>query len=407
MLLAVQAVAASPLISPATLPESATAAQARAVPPSLADRADSPERAVQALLRARTDAVARKDRAAWLATVDPGQPALRRRQAELFDSLVRLPVSGWSARLADAPAAALTGRTTGWAARIDIAYRLSGWDSLPVPTTRAMTFASTDGRWYVTADRDGPAGTGELWDHGPVVAVRRGPVLALGLRGSERQLTGIADVAAAAVPRATSFWGTQWSQRLVVVVPPTQSALRALVGGNGPMGAIAAYASERAPGAGERIVVNAATFALLGRVGRRVVLTHEAAHVAARRATGPRTPAWLAEGLADHVGYSGLSLPVETALRELSAQAREGRLPTRLPADADFDAAVPELAASYEQAWQAVELLVRRHGRAAFLRYYRAVGAGEDADIAMRRLLRTDIATFTRDWQADLRRRLA
>ena len=412
VLVVVQLVALSPLISrPAGAPlADRRAVQARAVAPALVSR----EAAVRALLATRSRALLQRDRTAWLGTVEPGATAFRERQGALFDSLLALPLTGWTYRLdatgAQPPSSALDARrgVGWWAPQVATSYRLAGWDATPVTSTRPMTFVPRLGRWYLAGDDDlGAADTGEVWDAGPVVAVRRGSVLVLGHPDAGRLLTTVAAAAVDAVPQVTEVWGTRWARQLVVLVPSSQAELRALIGGSGSMSQIAAYATSRAPGVGERIVVNPATFPLLGSVGRRVVLTHEATHVAARTSTGTSTPTWLVEGFADYVGYSGLTLPYDVSAQELRADVRRGRLPSALPGPAAFDGANPSLAAVYEQAWLAVVLIAERHGRATLLRLYRAVGAGEDLDAAMRRLLGTDLRAFTAGWRADLQARLA
>ncbi len=412
MLVVVQVLALSALVSrPAGMPVADRPdVQARAIAPALVSR----EAAVRALLATRSRALLQRDRATWLGTVEPGATGFRARQGELFDSLLALPVADWSYRL-DAtgpqpPSSRLDDRRGAgwWAPKVATSYRLTGWDRTRVTSTRPMTFVPRLGRWYLSADDDfGGADSGEVWDAGPVRAVRRGPVLVLGHPQAGRLLETVAAAAADAIPRVTSVWGTGWARRLVVLVPSSQAELRALIGGSGSMSQIAAYATSRGSGVGERIVINPATFPLLGTVGRRVVLTHEATHVATRTATAAATPTWLVEGFADYVGYSGLTLPYDVSAQELRADVRRGLLPSSLPGPAAFDGANPSLAAVYEQAWLAVVLLAEQHGREALLRFYRAVGGGEDVDVAMRRLLGTDLRSFAAAWRADLQARLA
>lgn len=384
-------------LSPARPQAGPSISLARAAPLGLADR----DAAVDALLAIRTQALRSRDRATWLRIVDPAAVQLRRQQAELFASLTALPLAAplyvrGAAQEADP---ADTGR---WTGLVSFDARLTGWDDQPVAAERLLTVTRLSGRWFLTDDRPGP-GVAELWDRGPVVSVRAGPALVLGHPQDQPRLRTIAAAAATAIPRVTAVWGRGWARRVVVVVPSDTRELRSLLGQAGGTAQIAAYATFRTREAGARVVINPATFPLLGAVGRRVVLAHEITHVATRQASRTPPPAWLTEGFADYVGYAGLGVPDRIAAQELRSQLRQGGLPVGLPRDADFEGSNPELAAAYEQAWLAVRLLVRQHGQAAVVRLYRAVGAGQDIDSALRQVLGTDRATLTRLWLAELR----
>ncbi len=403
---ALQVLAWSPWLSPATpVSTGEFASFARVAPLALPPSTDSVDgsvtSAIDRALAARVEALQRRDRPGWLASTTP---AARGRQGELFDSLVALPLADLTVVRSGPVRAGPAG------SRVDVvlSYRLAGWDARPVAATRTQVFVVRQGRALLAADAPAAgSGSAEIWDGGPVVAVRSGPALVLGHPRDRRTVQTVAAAAAQAVPRVTSVWGPQWQRRVVVLVPASQGELRSLLGESGVTSQIAAYATSRAPGVGERVVVNPATFPLLGSVGRRVVLTHEVTHLAARSSTGPGMPLWLVEGFADHVGYTGLSLPYRVSAQELRHEVRRGRLPAALPSDADFAGDNPRLAAVYEQAWLAVRLLVEQHGRSAVLRFYRAVGAGEQIEPALRRILSTDLRSFTAAWQRDLRTRLA
>jgi hypothetical protein len=221
------------------------------------------------------------------------------------------------------------------------------------------------------------------------------------------------------VPRVSAAWGASWEQAVVVLVPASQQELAELMATDDDLSRIAGLATaelgDRELGqepTGERILVNPDVFAGLSPNGRRLVLTHELTHVATRRATGPATPTWLAEGYADYVGFTGMSLPLSVTAAQLQVDVRAGRLPARLPVDADFSGANPALTQAYEQSWFAVRLLADQHGQDGMLRFYRAVGrdAGTDPEGAVERALRSELGTstaqLTADWRAAMQREL-
>ncbi|MGV9305355.1 hypothetical protein ACWDLG_18425 [Nonomuraea sp. NPDC003727] len=175
-----------------------------------------------------------------------------------------------------------------------------------------------------------------------------------------RDLATRADVAALTVSAVL-----RRAVRPRVVVPRTTAEAAALAG-TGPVVGLAALAS-----AGQVIVLPGA-FARLTPVGRDVVLTHELTHVAA--GTEGR-PVWLREGFADYVGYLRSGLATRVAAAELAAEARAGRLPGALPADAAFAPGTPRLAQVYQESWLACRLIAARYGERALADLYqRAAG---------------------------------
>jgi hypothetical protein len=388
---------------------------------------DARDRAVRAVLAVRAAAIQARDREGWLSTVDPSNQEFIDKQAALFDALADVPLSDWSYRLdpESAPPAHVDlddRRGAGWwAPGVTLSYRITGYDDAPTIEPQRLTFVPRGSSWFVAADDDfaaaGSDTTRGLWDGGRVVALRGRSCLVLGHPGSRSLMRRVATSVDAAVPRVVSAWGGNWSQKVVALVPSTQDELGRIVGGHGDYSQIAAVATAELRDAaagyhpvGDRIVINPPTFAKLGTLGRRVVLTHEVTHVATRAASGPQAPAWLVEGFADYVGYRGVRVPYSSSAAELRDAVRHGRTPTSLPSEHDFDGLNKNLAQVYEEAWLAVSLLTEQHGREGLLQFYRQVGR-DDApatavEDAFRDLWGTSLATFTADWRRDLVRRL-
>jgi hypothetical protein len=406
-------------------PASSSAVRARVAPGAELDVAR--DRAVRALLATRAAAVRDRDRAAWLSTVDPSGRAFLGRQAALFDALADVPISDWSYRLDPAslpPANVDLDPVRGpgwWAPGVTLTYRITGYDVAPTIEPQRLTFVPRGATWFVAADDDFAAAgrdtTRGLWDSGRVVVVRGRSSIVLGHPGSRSLMRRVATSVDAAVPRVAAVWGTDWGQRVVALVPSSQDELTRIVGGHGDYSQIAAVATAELKDAGagyhpvgDRIVINPPTFAKLGTLGRRVVLTHEVTHVATRSASGPRAPAWLVEGFADYIGYRGVRVPYSSSAAELRDAVRHGRTPSALPSEADFQGGNEHLAQVYEEAWFAVSLLAERRGRDGLLRFYREVGRvgapPTAVDDAFRSLWGTSLAAFTAEWRRDLVTRL-
>ncbi|MEU7720556.1 hypothetical protein [Streptomyces tibetensis] len=366
--------------------------------------ADSAPADVQRLLDRRAAAVLDRDERAYERT-GSGMD---------FAKLRAVPVAAWSYRVTEV-------RRTGDTATADaeLRYRVAGYDQAPVTAGRTLRLGrDADGRWSVDTDRPAKKAAQQLWDQGAVQLARGRHSLVLGVGQSGQELRDFADLADRAVPAVSEAWGTDWSRRVVVLVPKSVEGMAGLLGSpaSSYRGIAAVTTGEtgaargRAPA--DRIIVNPDAFALLGGLGEQVVVTHETTHVATRARTTAATPLWLSEGYADWVGYRAAGrTPVEAA-PELSRAVREDRLPTALPDDEDFgftgDAS--RLARSYESGWTACRLIADRWGEARLGAFYRAVGehrqrAGAVED-AMRKVLGTTPEAFTEDWRAYLRDQL-
>lgn len=383
--------------------------------------------AVRALLSARSAALMHRDKTAFLAGIDPAHPKFRAAQARLFDNLAGVPLGGWGYRLdptTELPVAGQAKKRYGsaavWVPQLELRYWLAGFDARVTGQRQYLTFVRRSGHWYIAADDD-LAAAGEdtarnLWDFGPVEVVRTPHTLVLGHPGELSTMRSITPVTDAAVPRVTGVWGTDWPQRVVVLVPSSQTELSRILADGSDLSRIAAVATADLAGtqgnpSGERVIVNPRNYDTLGPLGRRVVLTHELTHVASRAVTGAATPTWLAEGFADYVGYSGTGVSVGEAAAELGRDVRAGRVPSALPADSAFDGTNQALAQAYEQAWLACRLIADRIGPAGLVRFYRQVGgSGQDprsaVGNALHDQLHLSVAQFTAQWQASLRRQL-
>lgn len=378
--------------------------------------------AVRALLARRSSALVHRDRAAFLAGIDPDSPTFRLRQGALFDNLRQVPLAEWSytvdpERDLDQPSSRL-GRFQAplWVPRVNVMYRISGFDVRPTVQRQVLTFVQRSGQWYIGADDDfedaGALTARGLWDFGPVVVTRTRTTIILGHPRSLARMAALARVCDEAIPRVSKAWGTDWPGKIVVLVPDTQAEFSRIIQEGKDLSQIAAVATAELAGsgdgtAGERIIVNPPNFDKLGALGRRVVLQHEITHVATRTATTASTPIWLAEGFADYLGYLDVHVPVRSAARELAVDVRRGRTPTALPTSADFDGANPRLAQVYEMSWLACRLIAATLGLRGMVRFYRSVAAhqGPPAQAlaaALRAYLRLSTAQFTQRWRSYL-----
>ncbi|MEU9557625.1 hypothetical protein [Streptomyces fumanus] len=326
-----------------------------------------------------------------------------------FDRVRAVPLADWTYRVRDV-------RRTGDRATADVqlGYRLAGHDRGAVTAARTLRLARRAGQWYVTSERPAERSGQQPWDQGTVHVVRGRHSLVLGVGRSDAALRGFAALADRAVPAVSDAWDGAWAGRLVILVPRSLEDMAGLLGSPASSyRGIAAVTTGETGGAADapadRIIVNPEAFGVLGSLGKQVVLTHEAAHVATRAHTGAATPLWLSEGYADWVGYRGSARTPAQAAPELARAVAEGRLPGALPDDDDFGFTgdADELARAYESGWTACRLIAGRWGEARLGAFYRAVGAHERragaVEDALAEVLGTTPEEFTERWRAYLR----
>jgi hypothetical protein len=213
----------------------------------------------------------------------------------------------------------------------------------------------------------------------------------------------------AAAARVDAVWGTEWPRTVVVMVPQSQDQMARLLLRDDQTGLdqIAAVTTgevglDHQGTSADRVIVNPAGFAQLGKLGRRVVLTHEITHVATRATTTQDLPIWLSEGFADYVAYADAGVSRAVIAEDVLDLVRAGKGPTALPQAADFDPKRGEIAPAYSGAWLAADLIARTWGEPKLVEFYRAVSSGTAQTDAFVRVLGVDEAAFTQQWQGYL-----
>jgi len=382
---------------------------------------------VRRLLDYRAAALRKRDRAGWLAGLDPRAAAFRARQAAVFDALAAVPLASWQYRLDPSlerplgAAARRRYRAPVWTPAVTLRYALRRIDADPTERTLVLTFVQRGGRWYLAGDADVAAdGTRSwrgLWDFGPVVARRGRSSLVLAHPAHAAQLATFSKAVDEAVPSVTAVWGTGWQRQVAVLLPDTQSEMAALVGERFALARIAAVAiadhadTQTGTARGQRVVVNPANLNRLNPLGRQIVLRHEVTHIASRGVTSETMPTWLIEGFADYVGYTASGLPPRVIAQDLRAEVRAGTWSGALPADRDFRGDAPRLALAYEAGWTACRLIATRVGTGGLVRFYRLVGAGGGdrkaaLEGALSQVLHTGYAGFVAQWRSSVRAEL-
>lgn len=362
--------------------------------------ADTTRADVQRVLDRRATAVLDRD----------GTAVARTGTADWWKDLSAVPLASWSYKVT---AVHRSGSTA--TADAELRYQVQGYDRAPVTVARTMNLSlDAADQWYVRSEKPARKAPQLLWDQGQVRVVRGKHSIVLGVGHSGEKLHSFADLADHAVPAVSDAWGTKWAGHVVVLVPKSLDGMAGLLGSpaSSYRGIAAVTTGETgapAQAPADRIIVNPDAYALLGTLGRQVVLTHETTHVATRADTTAATPLWLSEGFADWVGYRDTGRTPAEAAPELSEAVSAGRVPAALPSDADFGfgGSATGLALSYESGWMACRMIADRWGEGKLDAFYRAVGTHEKrrgaVEEAMAKVLGTDLKAFTAQWQEYLR----
>jgi hypothetical protein len=288
-----------------------------------------------------------------------------------------------------------------WTAAVDMTWRFSGFDRVPVREEVLVGFDATGPGTTVTGigggDRRSP-----LWLSAPL-EVRRGVASLVLVAGSAADADRYVERADAAVPAVRAVLPT-WPGGLVVEVPGSAEALDAMLGADpGTYTRIAAVSATvdgtLTPTSPAHVFVNPDLYRDLGPEGEQVVMTHEATHIATDAPVTSGMPLWLLEGFADYVALRGTDLPISKTAGQIIAQVRAEGAPDGLPGPVEFDGTATHLGAAYEAAWLACLVVADLAGEEGLVQLYDDVQDGDEVGGALRSRAGVDEAELIRLWQ--------
>ncbi|MFL6061435.1 MAG: hypothetical protein ACJ72E_09405 [Marmoricola sp.] len=293
--------------------------------------------------------------------------------------------------------------TGAWKGTVEVAYRISGWDSATTTDETTFVFAPGAGGQLVTSIGDDDGRT-PLWLTGTVTPLAAGRTLVLTRTGDGARYSRLAQRAV----RDVGLVLPRWHGRLVIEVPASQDELDHALGADQQQYAdIAAVTASvdgsLVPTAPVHVFLNPQVFDALGPRGAQVVISHESTHVATR-ATFATMPTWLLEGFADYVALDHAGIPVAVAASQILAGIRRHGPPDHLPTADELAPTAAGLGATYEEAWLATRYVAVLYGEAKLVAFYFVVSGGENLDTAFGRVLGTTQAAFVKSWSADARR---
>jgi hypothetical protein len=382
--------------------------------------AQTGDTAVTALLRDRAAAVLHRDREAFLATIDPrATPQFRDAQTAMFDNLADVPLSVWSYALdptdvVTVPKGVFPAEEL-WAPEVQLNYALTGVDRDPTSKPMGYLFSRHGTQWFLASDTLTSRNTWRgPWDFGPVAATRTKSGLVLAHPDNAELAKRISAELDSDVKAVSAVWDQPWSREVAVLVPSSDDEMKAFVGPEFAVDAIAAVAvADRVDNGhhtavGQRVVLNPGNAEQMPASSLKVVLRHEMTHIAARGYTVDGTPMWMLEGFANYVGYRDSGIPVDAAAADVADLVRDGRPPADLPANADFAAGGDKINLAYDEAWTLNSFIADTFGQHALVALYlRIAGGSPTADLGsqLHDVLGLDRAGLVAGWQDYLRRK--
>jgi len=320
---------------------------------------------------------------------------------------VRWTVQSREASLS-APRRAMLG-SHAWVQSVTVRWALPG-ESRTAQEDLWLTFVDEsavggDPTLRLAGDTDGP-GAGvpaPIWWQQPV-HLRRDGATALLTGDDDPRWLRQASAAQGAVRKRIGVADRDPDGSLVVEIPQSRSAFERTIGvPSTSYAGVAAAAWPMGVDTGTapiHVVVNPEATARLSDLGRDVLLSHEAVHVATRSPGSP-APTWLVEGYADRIAYRAHPIADAPATKTVRDAVREDGVPGDWPSEDDFAPGAPDLDLAYDLAWTAARSMALAYGDDALNRFYAAVDGGASLEEAAEQIGTTEDQLRER-WREDL-----
>jgi len=388
-----------PQVSASTNHDVAAAAPVTTAP-SLPQEVTSPatrQNSIERLLRDRADALLLGDVSSWRdeQVLDAAVPD--------FASIHNLAPVSYEYSVTSITS---SGDPTQAAVSALIRYRLP-MDAAAATFREDLALQHTDTGWRIVSEHS--IGRKPVWELGAISQLIGKHVTVIGIDQTSATLQRYASIADAVIPDVTRAWGSDWAQRLIIVVPKTiqqvETGLGRSVESLRDIAAVTSMETASGDQGSPRIWLNTPTMQGLSSLGREIVLRHEVVHVATGSGSTDATPLWLEEGLAEYIGYENTGVSRAVAAGDAIDALRDGHKFTALPTADDFSGA--GLAIAYEGALIACDELADDGGLASLVKTYRLTAQGtgssdENVAAAIHQVYGLSLDEFILHWDARL-----
>lgn len=298
-------------------------------------------------------------------------------------------------------------------------YRIRGFDRLDAVEDVFFTFVRRDDEWFVAEDSDledvGIFSVRHAWHFAAPTIVKSRHFLGLGPPCGAVPGPCIEDLlpmAEEALERVDRAWKAPWRHRVVLMVPPSDAALKRMLQATFDPADFVAFAYSTVDPRdlsyrGHRIIVNPPVIAGRPRDQVVTIMAHELLHVATRSLSGPFVPLFVDEGIAEAAAHFDL----DGSLGFFDAIVAGGSFDEKLPEDFQFSTGTAtEIFLSYQESLSAIEYFINRWGLDRFTRFYERLGrarlspglASWHVERALRSTIGMGLERFEKAWASSI-----
>jgi hypothetical protein len=371
--------------------------------------------ALKALLARREDAVKTKNPTEFMADVDPADPAVVRRERQLYDNLTKIPFALFHYELL--PYSAAMQRLLSQSDRdkfhqaaavgsVQLDYRIQGIDSKTVATPWVPIFGYGSNRWRIVGEAGGNdltfGANAQPWDAaGAITVVHSRRVVAVLSADDVARGAFLLDLAEKGLDQVARTRSGGWDGKVFVTAVQDQRIFDRYFADSpervAQVAAIAVPYYDHVPGwpgdpvyAATRIVFNPQELSAQPEELAHD-LSHEFTHAAMGRVTSGYTPRWLVEGFAEYTAYHGQDVSKAWIGRALGNLDTSKGLPD--------DEAFYKEPRNYVGAWLACKMIAERYGVAKLIGLYAAFQTTTTDTEAIQRVLGVGKSTLDGQWQ--------
>ena len=210
-----------------------------------------------------------------------------------------------------------------------------------------------------------------LWDDSAVVDLTSDHFQILAHAGAVSVMRPVLQILENAYTHDQAFWPKTEGRRFVAIVPLTTAELQNVMHDTADLNKFVAFvanSADRSTGfvpTGPRMFIHYDHLKNYSPSNQLQILQHELVHAITRDESGPNTPAWIEEGLANFGGGNGGRPFYATK-----------PAPAKFPSDASFvTGSVQSIQRVYDQAQLAIQVLDKHAGRDGLVRFYDDLGS--------------------------------
>lgn len=373
---------------------------------------------IQEVMDRRAAAVRSRDRAAFLADVNPADADFLRKQEVVYDNLVQLPLAELGFHVeADVSYSKFIPvkfksrfHFAVYAPGVTVRYRVLGIDEGTVAAPWVPILGHVDGRWVIVGQAVEPGlpygANGQAWDAGPIVVSKSSrAVVVLSAEDAERG-PYLLKLAEAGLDQVNAVRRDGWVRKVVVTAVQDQRIFEGYFAAapdravNVAAIAVPYYDEVADWNLNPRFATTRVVFNPRQLSAQPEELAHDLVHEFTHAAMGPvtnqKTPRWLVEGFAEYVAYQSEEISATTLRRML----RDVRPAEALPADESFYLD----ARNYLTSWLACRMIVERYSEQTLITLYESFQERADQEANIASVLGVSRTQLTNQWRDYLQR---